>query len=58
VRTITITRRSADFYACLKDRPEIWGCGVSPREAIGEMIWSHLEYFGIKIEFQVGPTNQ
>ncbi len=46
---IVVSKRSHDWHACLKDRPEIWGCGKSIDEAIGSLIRAHAERFGISL---------
>lgn len=56
--TIVVTRRTADIHACLKDHPEIWGCGRGPAEAIGEVIRSHPERFGLAIEYPGEPVTR
>jgi hypothetical protein len=47
---IVVTRRRDDYHACLKSNPGIWGRGVSPSEAIGDMLRSHPGCFGVLIE--------
>ncbi len=37
------------FHAQIKDKPGIWGCGLSRAEAIGDLIRSHAELFNIEI---------
>jgi len=44
---IIITNRSSDYHAAIEGRPEIWGNGTTPREAIGNLVQSHKEVFGI-----------
>jgi hypothetical protein len=38
---IVVSRRFADYHACIKGRPEFWGCGHSSESAIGNLILSH-----------------
>ena len=47
---ITITKRADDYHACLKDHPEIWGCGKNVDEAIGSLIRAHGDTFGVEIK--------
>lgn len=48
---IVVVLRTYDFRACIKDHPEIWGCGKDYKEAIGDLIFSHSSDTGIKINF-------
>ena len=50
-RKIILTKRSEDFLAHLDDRPEIWDCGKNPNEAIGSLIRSNREMFGIDLSW-------
>jgi hypothetical protein len=47
---IVITRRTDDIHACLEGCPAIWGCGKTSDEAIGNLISTHPETFGIEIK--------
>ena len=49
---IIVTRRTDDYHACLEGHPEIWGCGKTPRAAVGDLIWSHPDIFGVKVELK------
>lgn len=55
VRWITWTgqdgREHPSFGAQLKDHPEIWGHGKNPDEAVGSVIRSHPELFGLEVVF-------
>lgn len=46
-QTIIITIRPHDVMASIEGQPEIWGCGKNYIEAIGELLWSHQDHFGI-----------
>lgn len=46
---IVITRRNEDYHACLEGRPEIWGCGKTQYEAIGNLIGAHKDTFKIEV---------
>ena len=46
---IIVTRRIADYHACVEGHPEICGCGETRNEAIGELIRSHQDMFRIVI---------
>jgi len=48
---IVVTKRTDDYHACIRDHPEIWGCGKDYNEAIGDLIRSHKGEFGIQIEY-------
>ncbi len=45
---IIMTCRSDDYHACIEGT-EFWGCGKTISEAIGDLIRSHREVFGIEI---------
>jgi len=47
---IEIRKRSDDYHAQLEGHPEIWDCGKSWQAAIGNLIMTHKEWFGIEIE--------
>ena len=49
---IIVTRRNDDYHACLEGHPEIWGCGKTIDGAIGDLIRSHQDTFGIAVEYQ------
>jgi hypothetical protein len=44
---IMITKRTKDYVAWIEGHPEIWANGNTPREAIGNLVWTHTEHFGI-----------
>ena len=46
---IVITQRSADYKAQLRGSAA-WGCGKEPAAAIGDLVLSHPELFGVKIK--------
>lgn len=48
---IVVTTRNDDYHACIKGHPEIWGCGENYDMAIGSLIISHKDEFGIKVDF-------
>ena len=50
---IVVTNRTDDIHACLKDHPEVWGCGRTSLEAIGSLISVHPAVFGIKINWEL-----
>ncbi len=47
---IVVTRRSADYHACIKGHPEIWGCGASIAEAVGNLVQTHRTEFNLEFE--------
>lgn len=49
--TIVVTKRADDYHACIKGHPQIWGCGEDESKAIGDLIRSHEEEFGIKVQY-------
>jgi hypothetical protein len=49
--TVVVERRPDDYMAYLQGHKTIWGCGKSISEAIGDVIQSHPESFGVKTEF-------
>lgn len=51
--TIEVAERlmsSGTYHAQAKDRPEIWGCGKSWASAVGDLVMSHPEFFGVRVE--------
>ena len=49
---IVVTRRLTDnnrFHAQVKDHPELWATGNSPRSAVGDLVLSHKGVFGVKV---------
>lgn len=46
---IILTRRSSDFHAQLEGDSGRWGRGLTPEAAIGDLIVSHNEVFGIVV---------
>jgi|WetSurMetagenome_2_1015567.scaffolds.fasta_scaffold974036_3 hypothetical protein len=48
---IVITKRSGDYYAQIKDHPELWAAGKSYRQVVGDLVMTHKEQFGVKIVF-------
>ncbi|MDP3785073.1 MAG: hypothetical protein Q8R12_03290 [bacterium] len=47
MKRVVLTKRSEDVHACLEKLPEIWGCGRTSNEAIGNMISAHYEKFDL-----------
>ncbi|HEY4521651.1 MAG TPA: hypothetical protein VJH05_00720 [Candidatus Paceibacterota bacterium] len=52
-KKIILTKRSEDFMAHIEGHSEIWDCGPSPDAAIGSLIRSHREVFGIDVWWEV-----
>lgn len=48
---IEVTRRTDDYHACISGHPEIWGCGKDRESAIGDLVRSHQNEFGVKINY-------
>lgn len=42
--------RSSDFKAFLKHEPVRWAAGSTIAEAVGDLVMSHSEAFGLKVE--------
>ncbi len=49
MKNIKVTKRGNDYHACLVEQPDIWGCGRSIDEAIGDLIRNHQDTFDITI---------
>lgn len=47
---IIVTSRATDFHAGIEGKPEIWGCGANPLEAIGDLVRAHPEVFNASIK--------
>jgi hypothetical protein len=55
MKKIIVKERSSDFYASIEGSDETqWGCGKSPVEAVGKLLYSHQKELGIKIEETFG----
>jgi hypothetical protein len=39
------------YHAQIKDRPDVWAAGISIDDAIGNLVRTHPDQFGIEIEF-------
>lgn len=52
LKTIVLTKRGSgnDYHAGIQDETGYWGRGLTSSEAIGDLIRSHPEKFGIKID--------
>ena len=46
---VAVTKRAYDYKAQIENRPGCWGCGHTTLEAIGDLIHTHAEQFGIEI---------
>lgn len=47
---IIVTQRSGDWHACLEGQPGKWGCASTVTAAIGDLVITWQEFFGITIE--------
>lgn len=56
MKIIKVTKRTDDYHACISGQPGYWDCGKSPREAIGNLVQTHPEMFGVKIELPAPMT--
>lgn len=50
---IIVTKRQDDFHAQVKDHPEVWSAGKDYYSAVGNLIITHQEYFGLKLICEV-----
>lgn len=50
---IKVTQRSHDFHACIDGKPEMWECGLTEEEAIGNLVKSHHKHFNIELDLPV-----
>ena len=55
---IIITERPDDYHACLDGSPRVWGCGETPSAAIGDLVRSHPERFGVEIDATALDANE
>ena len=39
------------YHVQIKDRPELWACGKSIDDAIGNLIRTHSKHFSVHIDF-------
>lgn len=54
---IIITYRSHDVHAHLAGNTGIWGCGSTVPNAIGDLVLSHPEAFGVVVQHdEVNPV--
>lgn len=53
---IEIRNRRDDFHAQITGHPELWGCGSTELNAIGDLVKTHPGYFtlgsGIAVKFR------
>jgi hypothetical protein len=49
IRKIIVTKQTINYCACLKKDPLVQGHGLTPDEAIGNLVASHGSTFGIEI---------
>ena len=48
---IVVTKRSDDVHVCLKSNSGIWAARKTLDEALGNLIMSNKEHFGIEIAY-------
>ncbi len=48
--TINVTKRTEDYHACIDGEPGLWDCGKTPALAVGSLIYTHRDRFGIEID--------
>ena len=44
---LKVTKRTGDWHCCVEGDESVWGCGKTIAEAIGNLVWSHADWFGI-----------
>ena len=49
---IELRKRTSDVHAQIKDHPEYWECASTSDQAIGRLIRTHGDRFGIFIEYE------
>jgi len=47
---ITHWKKAPKYHAQIKGKPGLWACGKSADEAVGNLIATHSEKFGIRIQ--------
>ncbi|MEK7502960.1 MAG: hypothetical protein AAB556_00765 [Patescibacteria group bacterium] len=52
-KKIVLTKRSDDFMAHVENNSEIWSCGKNTDEAIGSLIRTYRELFGIDLRWDM-----
>ncbi len=61
-RTIRITWRTDDWHAQFGDDAARWGCGKTPSNAIGDLLFSHRDLAGVGVEWAepalAGPAQE
>lgn len=49
---ITVVKRTDDYMAFINDDRRLWGCGRSPKAAIGDVVMHHSETLGFRFEYK------
>lgn len=49
-KAIVVVRRADDWHASIEGESARWGCGRTPRAAIGDLLEAHADVFGVTIE--------
>ena len=55
---IIIEKRSDDYMAYLEGSKGIWDCGPTPSMAIGKLMITHKEVFGLEMEMRKNEMPQ
>lgn len=50
---IIISVRSGDYHVMLEGHPEIWGCGKTVDEALGNWLRAHHSDFGFVLVYHI-----
>ena len=49
---ITVVKRSNDYMAFINDNRRLWGCGRSPKAAIGDVVIHHADALGFQFDYK------
>ena len=55
MKRIIVVKRTADYMAMVEDDPGKWDCGKGVEEAIGALVLTHREVFGVDIKTPYRP---
>ena len=54
MQTIIVRKRAEDFHASFENDVASWGCSESRDGAIGDLVRSHPERFGVRVDDRAG----
>jgi hypothetical protein len=52
MNNIIIVKRINVYYASVVNHKEIWGCGKTKKEALGDLIMSYKNIFKLNVEIK------